>query len=552
MSSQKLKIGIFSKSLNKLRPFEYKILEKILNDKDVELSALIFDGRQKNETLINRLFNLFYSKKLISRIILRTQEIIENLIFKEKYFKTNTELYERINLIKKIYLYPQKKGFLDIFQKKDIEKIKALNLDIIIRTEFNIIRGEILNTPRYGIWSFHHGDNRVNRGGPPCFWEIIEGHKNVGVTLQKLTSELDGGKVIDRGSYNINWSLVVTRRRVYDSSISLLFKNINLLKSNCIKPKDSGLYSKRLYKFPNIIYVLRYIFQFYIQLLKKVIGKLNYHFFGIKYDHWSLAFSTGNFFNTPLYRLKSIKTPKNEFWADPFQVDYNGNKFIFFENYSYKSKLGKISCGVIENDKLIDIKDVLVKSYHLSYPFIYKTENDLFMIPETSENKRLEIYKCTNFPSEWVLYSTGFVGDEIKDCNIHKDDNNELWLFMNKKKFNSDECSDLYIYKIDSLKLNSILPHKLNPVITDSSSARNGGSIFKYNNKVYRPSQINIEGKYGKGLNINEILKLNLTEYEEKISDFCLPNFDKSVNGIHHLDFTEDFFVIDLCKKKLI
>ena len=66
MSSQKLKIGIFSKSLNKLRPFEYKILEKILNDKDIELSALIFDGRQKNETLINRLFNLFYSKKLIS------------------------------------------------------------------------------------------------------------------------------------------------------------------------------------------------------------------------------------------------------------------------------------------------------------------------------------------------------------------------------------------------------------------------------------------------------------------------------------------------------
>ena len=71
----------------------------------------------------------------------------------------------------------------------------------------------------------------------------IEGHKNVGVTLQKLTSELDEGKVIDRGSYNINWSLVVTRRG-YDSSISLLFKNINLLKSNSIKPKDSVVFKK--------------------------------------------------------------------------------------------------------------------------------------------------------------------------------------------------------------------------------------------------------------------------------------------------------------------
>lgn len=551
MNSQKLKIGVFSKNLNKLRPFEYRILEKILNDKDIELSALIFDGRQKNENLINRTFNFLYSKKLISRIILKTQEIVENLIFKEKYIKTNTEFFKKINLIKKIYLYPQKKGFLDIFLKKDIEKIKPLNLDIILRTEFNIIRGEILNTPRYGIWSFHHGDNRVNRGGPPCFWEIIEGHKNVGVTLQKLTSELDGGKIIDRGSYNINWSLLVTRRRVYDSSISLLFKNINLLKSKSINLKDSGLYSNRLYKFPSIKYVLKYIFQFYVQLVKKVIIKFNYHFLGIKYDHWSLAFSKSNFFNTPLYRLKSVKTPKSEFWADPFLVDYNGNKFIFFENYSYKSKLGKISCGLIENDKLIDIKDVLVKDYHLSYPFIHKTEYGLFMIPETSQNKRLEIYKCTNFPSEWKLYSSGFEGDEIKDCNIYEDDDG-LWLFMNKKKFNSDECSDLYIYKIDSLKLNSIVPHKLNPVLTDSSSARNAGSIFKYNNKVYRPSQINIDGKYGKGLNINEILKLNLNEYEENISDVCLPNFDKSINGIHHLDFTENFFVIDLCKNKLI
>ena len=33
------------------------------------------------------------------------------------------------------------------------------------------LRGEIA---RHGVWSYHHGDNRFYRGGPPGFWEVME------------------------------------------------------------------------------------------------------------------------------------------------------------------------------------------------------------------------------------------------------------------------------------------------------------------------------------------------------------------------------------------
>ena len=552
MTSTKIKIGIFSKSINTLRPYEIKIFEEIINDKNLELSVLFLDGRKKGQdNVIKRLIVLFKSRKILARIILKLQELIEKLIFKEKKSNYNSNLFKAINAINKVKLYPQQKGYFDIFSDIDYEKVKAFNLDLIIRTEFNIIRGRILDSSKYGIWSFHHGDNRVNRGGPPCFWEIIENHQNVGVTLQKLTHVLDGGEVIDRGSYNIHWSWIRTKQIVYDSSIIVLVKNLNLLKNGKFETKKSPAYNKIIYKFPKLKYVIVYLSRFYITLLNKLVKRILSFIFGIKYNHWSLVISSGDFFKSSIFNLTPIKTPKNEFWADPFLFEKNNVKYIFFENYNYKNGLGKISLGKVSGNEIVDIKDILIKDYHLSYPFIYEDENGIFMIPETSANNRLEVYRCDSFPDTCNLYSTAFEGEKIKDCNIYKDSGNNIWMFLNKKQNASDDCSDLYIYSMDSLRLNKIQPHKLNPVITDASKARNAGSIFLYKNKAYRPSQINIDGVYGRGLNINRINKLTLDEFDEELYDQYLPNKENDFIGLHHVDIKKDIFVFDICKKKI-
>ena len=78
------------------------------------------------------------------------------------------------------------------------------------------------------------------------------------------------------------------------------------------------------------------------------------------------------------------------------------------------------------------------------------------MIPEANQNSRLEIYKCVSFPNKWELYSSAFQGEQIVDCNFYKDNMNQNWLFLNKRTKDSDDCSDLYIYHIDSLELNTI------------------------------------------------------------------------------------------------
>ena len=98
------------------------------------------------------------------------------------------------------------------------------------------------------------------------------------------------------------------------------------------------------------------------------------------------------------------------------------------------------------------------------------------------------------------------------------------------------------------MKLEVIESHKQNPVIINSKTARNGGSILNITINC-RPSQYNADGIYGRGLNLNRILKLTIDEYKEEKILRVMPNFHKGLIGIHHLHQADNLFVIDACLK---
>lgn len=549
-----MRIGILIKDFELLGNWELTIIDKIIKDPSLELVLLIKDGRKSNDNPNNlnaKLKRLLKSRNVIGTILFKLQQKIESRLFKERLTVDKSKIISDLNIINKIEVKPFRKGYLDIFDKNCVKEIEKYNLDIILRHEFNIIRGELLNVPKYGIWSFHHGDNSINRGGPPGFWEIVLKQTSVGVTLQKLTPELDGGLVIDKAFYNRHWSVIKTSQDIFEGSVSILFKNIKNLQNKTFNPKSSELYFNPLYKAPNLGFVLRYSFNFYSTLIRKILQLINYQIFGTRYNCWTLFIGKGSFLDSTLYRLKPVKMPKNEFWADPFIFKHKDKDYIFFENYNYKSKKGKISCGRVNNSQLIDVVDVIEKEYHMSYPFIFKEDNNIFLIPETSENNRLEIYKCVDFPFNWELHSTVFEGEKIIDASIYICKNKNKWLFLNKPAgITAPDSSDLYIYKVNSDDFKELEPHKNNPVIINSKVARNGGAIFEYKNETYRPSQANIEGIYGRGLNINKIKKLTIDEYIEETIIMAKPNFDKGLIAMHHLHQSNDFFVIDAAYNK--
>jgi len=553
--NQPMRIAILIKEFENLSNWELRIINEIKNNPRLELSLLIQDGRvgdQNQNSLKNKIRRFVSSGNFWGKLLFKIQGLVEEKLFKEIKTVDKEKTITFLQTIDTIKVSPKRKGFLDIFNDSDADRIAAYKPDIILRHEFNIIRGPILTrSAKYGIWSFHHADNSINRGGPVGFWEIVLRQEAIGVTLQQLTPELDGGLVIDKAFFNIHRSFLKTSTLAFEGSVSLLFKNIEKLLRGEYSPTKSMVYSNPLYRAPNVRYTLNYMWQFYGYSFLKLKNLALYKFLGTREDCWTLFIGKGNFLDATLFRLKPVKLPKDEFWADPFLFEYENQDYVFFENYSYTTKRGKISCGKIEKGQVVNVELVLDLDYHLSYPFIFKEAGEIYLMPETEENKRLEIYRCIDFPTKWELVTTAFEGEMVVDAHFYDDENNKKWLFLNKKvdKATVPE-NELFIYQVDSIRLNRLIPHSQNPILIDARTARNGGAIFRYGNAVYRPSQRNIDARYGKALNINKIKKLTIDDYVEEHVMTVEPNFHKGLDLMHHLHQTENGFVIDAAYKR--
>ena len=76
--------------------------------------------------------------------------------------------------------------------------------------------------------------------------------------------------------------------------------------------------------------------------------------------------------------------------------------------------------------------------------------------------------------------------------------------------------------------------------------------MIKYDNRFYRVNQVPGYDIYGKELIINEIIKLNESEYQESFHSNIKPNFFKSIFATHHQHSLNEYTVIDFCSKKYL
>ena len=98
-----------------------------------------------------------------------------------------------------------------------------------------------------------------------------------------------------------------------------------------------------------------------------------------------------------------IKNPKNRYLADPFLWEHNNQTICFVEDFSYITNKGSISAIEIREDENQILGPVLNKSHHLSYPFIFEFENNLYMCPESCEKQSIDLYVCEEFPLKWIF-----------------------------------------------------------------------------------------------------------------------------------------------------
>ncbi len=520
----------------------YDLIRKSHQSEIYVISCLIVqENHRVKRKKISKSINEFFFKVIV----------FFERIFVKRFINTN-DFFKKYPInsfdIKKISVTPivSNSGFVHKFSKQDINKIKLENLDVLVRGGSGILSGEILNVCKKGIISFHHGNNDVNRGSPPGFWEVYKREKSTGFIIQILNEELDGGDVIFKGNLPTSYFYTLNMIKLYKKAnifMHVLLEDI--FKKNNIKVFTKKPYDKPLYLMPFLKHQLIYLFKTFLYLMKKLFNKI----LGRKLK-WNVAYQYSNDWrDISIRKSKIIQNPPNSFIADPFLFSTKDKDYCFVEEYDFSLKKGHISVYEINDEREKYIGKVIDENFHLSYPNVFENNGQIYMIPESSAAKEIRLYRCLDFPLKWKLEKILINNVIAVDSNIFKL-NNKWWILTNIDSSDSGEfCSELHAFYSENLISNNWTSHPKNPLIFDSQRARNAGIIFD-NGNIFRSFQIQGWDKYGEGVGVSKIIKLDEYEYKEKIEFKLSSDSFKNAVGTHTYNFKNGIMVTDFVSLK--
>lgn len=544
-----LKVGLLVDSLTQPR-WVYDIVDEIQRSPFARIALVIANGDvdQPERGVMRKLAR--NRKRLAYALYTR---IDEGLFRRQPDAFTEASIADLVGGVPSIRVTPIKKRFSDYFSSEDVAAIRAYDLDVALRLGFRILRGDSLRIARHGVWSYHHGDNLVNRGGPPGFWEVMLNEPVTGSVLQVLTDELDNGQVIYRSHAPTDTRSVYRNKdNFYRKSAAFVARKLKDLAERGPAALDREhhsdaftAYARPLYREPANLEML----SCGLRLAGRYAAdKLKDQYF---LDQWAVAYRLHPGAEGPdrgLHRFTLLLPPRDRFWADPFPVVADGVHYVFVEELPFSTNKGHIA--VLELDTAGQIRrtaKVLEKDHHLSYPFVFDWRGERFMIPETGANRNVEVYRARAFPDQWELEQV--MMDEVYavDTTLVELDGT-WWMFANIAVEGAVNTDELHIYQAPT-PLGPWRPHRRNPVKSDGRCARPAGRLFHWKGDLYRPSQ-DCSGRYGTAIVINKVLQLNECDFRETQVSRIEPRWAPNLLATHTLNSAPGITVADVLVRR--
>jgi hypothetical protein len=238
----------------------------------------------------------------------------------------------------------------------------------------------------------------------------------------------------------------------------------------------------------------------------------------------------------PLITFRDVRDIDAESVADPFMATEGGKWYMFFEVVSKKTKKGEIAFATRGDNfkEWVYQKVIITEPFHLSYPYVFKWNDDWYMVPESYQALSVRLYKAKNFPTDWVFVGTLLSGDEYLDSSLfyYK---NKWWLFTTVKK---DETV-LRLFYSERLE-GQWREHVSSPVVKATPRrARSGGRVIFVDGRPIRFGQDDYRG-YGYQDFAYEILDISERTYSERmVTDHAIVKASGggwNSRGMHHVD----------------
>ena len=208
------------------------------------------------------------------------------------------------------------------------------------------------------------------------------------------------------------------------------------------------------------------------------------------------------------------------------------NMFFEVEVVEGQENIGKIALATSRDGfKWNYEKIVLEEPCHLSYPYVFKWDNKIYMIPETRALREIRLYVATDFPTKWKFEKTILKGKRFADNSLIRH-NNLWWMFTDSGN------TTLRLYYAQTLT-GKWYHHRKSPIIKRNPEiARPGGRVIFDGKHILRNTQDDFNG-YGSqvwGFKITELTKKTYREKRVPTQIIAASNNGWNERGMHTVD----------------
>lgn len=256
-------------------------------------------------------------------------------------------------------------------------------------------------------------------------------------------------------------------------------------------------------------------------------------------QQWNIGFT-----ETPLQdildgkpiRYRWMKHRYTRRWfADPFLLDVTDDAYIVLaEDFEDNRGYAVISKLVVDKKtlELKDVKQLLDRGTHLSFPIFIKRGEDVLVYPENSQSGELNLYKYDR-EDEKLLKMETLINAPLTDAVLLEYEGEQL-MFATKLPNPNGNQLDIYVKKDGQYVLKDV-------VEVEGRTARMGGNFFRVDGTLYRVAQDNNEC-YGGALILQKVVVTDGKWLFEDVRRLTSP----------HPQYTTGFHTFNICKGTVV
>jgi hypothetical protein len=211
--------------------------------------------------------------------------------------------------------------------------------------------------------------------------------------------------------------------------------------------------------------------------------------------------------------FREIPAPAGSYIADPFVLERDGHDWLFVEKYDPLKRRGSIAATRLGPEGMPEEWfPVLDQPHHLSFPFVFENQGQAYMIPESAQRGRVDLYRADRFPDRWVFERTLW-NHPAWDTVLHVGADGTHF-FLSTIRDPQQPVGHLFLFTAANLYADWSL-HPASPVSVDCRYSRNAGALLEINGQLHRVAQDPVP-HYGRRMHFFRVDEIGATAYCER------------------------------------